>query len=716
MINSTVINTIDTTNVIQVGLAGYIIACILGVLLVAARKPRLWNYTVHSITAVSSLLVALASLYNLLTAHKTTIVLQFSGPLRFLPPLYMVVDPLSSFMAFVVSLVAFYASIFAIGYVDEYYKWPGKLGLLGLCLPSFVGSMILVAFAGDAISFIVSWEVMSVTSFFLILTEFEKAEVRRAGIVYMIYAAFSAICLLAAFALGYAFTDQYVFNAWKLANMTASQAWLIFLLALLGFSAKAGVVPLHSWLPQAHPAAPSHVSALLSGVMVKLAMYGIVRIALDALAPWVSSGWGVIILVLGAISTFYGVALAIIQHDIKRLLAYHTIENIGIIMLGIGVAVSAHALHNYALAVLGIIAGLFHLLNHALFKSLLFLCSGALLHQLHTRDIEMMGGLYNRLRATALAFLIGALGITAVPLFNGFASEWCTYNSLILAIGGLTRNLVVRFASLASILSLSAAGVLAVYCFTKVFGVVFLGVPRTERAKKAHVEPVSMKISYIVPSLMIILLGVAPGLIVVPLASVGATLFGKPISPVEIPMLGMLVKLWDAPSAYIPLLITAAISVVAIITWAYALSKVRYTAITEPFVSGVAYDEEAMAPTPLLYVGTLEDIMSRFYGVKREYVREYAVEHWVSKRVEAIEKPQALLAKLIQKAGFTTVDLAKLPEKLDDMFYAAFRVVGRASVSIAKAITRIQCGSIHVYLLYIYIAFFALLLYYAFIG
>ncbi|HIQ56029.1 MAG TPA: hypothetical protein EYH59_05060 [Pyrodictium sp.] len=669
------------------GLLGYAVACVFGVLL--ARFPRSWNYVVHTLTAISSLLVAVSALYDLVAGHKEIIVVQAPYPLSLLPPLYMVIDPLSAFMALVVSLVALYASIFAIGYVDEYYEHPGKLAILGLCFPSFIASMILVAFAGDVISFVVLWEVMTVTSFLLVLLESERLEVRQAGVVYMVFATFSAVCLLASFALGYMFTGDYVFAAWKTAKLTPFQASLIFVLALLGFSAKAGVVPFHSWLPRAHPAAPSHVSALLSGVMVKLAMYGIVRIALDVLAPWASSTWGTVVLLLGALSTFYGVALAIIQHDIKRLLAYHTIENIGIILLGIGLAISAYAAGNYALAVLGIIAGLFHLINHALFKSLLFLCSGALLHQVHTRDIDEMGGLYRKLKATAFAFLIASLGITAIPLFNGFASEWCAYNSLMLGMSSLP-DLVARFASLLSILSLSAAGVLAVYCFTKVFGVVFLGAPRSEEARHAEEEPLSMKVSYVLPAALIVLLGIVPGVMVNLLSTVGVSLVGKPLVSVETPILGLLVNLWETPSAYIPLIIAASIAIVAIIAWAYALSKTRYTTVTEPFVSGAEYDEKAMNPTPLLYVGTLEDIMSSMYGVRKEYARAFAVEYWVLKSVKVLEKPYALLARLIRRAGLPVVDLEELPERFDDVFYAFFWYIGNTFSKLANIVSKID--------------------------
>ncbi|HIQ55278.1 MAG TPA: hypothetical protein EYH59_01160, partial [Pyrodictium sp.] len=499
--------------------------------------------------------------------------------------------------------------------------------------------------------------------------------------------------------------------------------------------------PFHIWLPRAHPAAPSHVSALLSGVMVKLAMYGIVRVALDVLASWASPSWGIVVLLLGALSTFYGVALAIIQHDIKRLLAYHTIENIGIILLGIGLAISAYATGDYALAVLGVIAGLFHLINHALFKSLLFLCSGALLHQVHTRNIDEMGGLYRKLKATAFAFLIASLGITAIPLFNGFASEWCTYNSLMLGMSNIP-DLLARFASLLSILSLSAAGVLAVYCFTKVFGVVFLGAPRSEEAKHAEEEPLPMKISYILPAALIVLLGILPGTMVDLLSRVGASLVGRPLVSVETPMLGLLVNLWETPSAYIPLIVAASIAIVAIITWAYTLSRTRYTAVTEPFVSGAEYDEKAMMPTPLLYVGTLEDIMSKMYGVKRDYDRVFAIEYWVLKSVRILEKPYAVLARLLRRAGLPTIDLEELPEKFDDVFYAFFWFIGRAFSKFAKTVSKfdsmfyallwpignaisrlvkavprkVQCGSLHVYLFYIYIAFFMLLLYYVLVS
>ncbi len=673
-------------------------------------RPRVWNYVVHGLTAVSSLVIMVLTGYAFATGYTASVAITPPRPLTFFPVVYLTIDPLSSFMILVVALLSFYSSIFAIGYVDHYFTHRGKLAILGLCYPSFIASMILVALAGDVILFLVAWEIMTVTSFFLILTDFEDYRVRRAALTYLVYAVLSAVCLLAAFALGYAVTGSLVFREWRSSTIPPAIAYVIFLLALVGFSAKGGVVPLHSWLPEAHPAAPSHVSALLSGVMVKLAMYGIIRVALDALAPQASVTWGLIVLALGAISTFYGVALAVVQHDVKRLLAYHTIENIGIIMLGIGACICAYAAGLPGLAILGLAAGLFHLINHALFKSLLFLCSGALLHQLHTRDIDRMGGLYRKLRATAIAFLIAALGITAMPMFNGFASEWCTYNALMLTVRDV-GDVAARFAALMSIASLSAAGVLAVYCFTKVYGLAFLGRPRSPEAAEATPEPLPMKLSYILPAALIVGLGLVPGIILQPLSNLGRILLHVRVEPLEVPGLGILVNLWDTPSMFIPLLLACIVGVICIAS-IMRLSSVRYVAVTEPFVSGVAY-EDAMQPTASLYVSTYKELMARLYGVQKVYERDYAVRYWTASRVRVMEVPTATLEAIIRRLGYRIRDVALLPEKLDDLLTALFRLMAKAVTGFARVTTeKLECGRLHVYLAYIYVSFFLLLVYY----
>ncbi len=726
-------------NVLLVGIKAsliiYLSAMTLGAILYS--KPKAWNYTVHALSALASIIAASSSLYALLSNKKLELTIVFPRRLAFLPPFHLVADALSCFMVFVISIVAFYTSIFAVGYVRSYFADRSKLLLLGLCYPSFIASMILVVLSGDAIFFIVFWEIMSITSYFLILTEYEEASVRRASLTYIVYASISGICLLAAFSIGYAATGSLVFEEWRVRGLAPLLACIVFLLCLVGFGAKGGVVPLHSWLPEAHPAAPSHVSALLSGVMVKVAMYGIVRIALDALAPSASLLWGLIILVLGAISTFYGVALALVQHDIKRLLAYHTIENIGIILLGVGIAVSAYPLKMPALAIVGLAAGFFHLLNHALFKSLLFLCSGSLLHGVGTRDIGEMGGLYRRMKATSIAFLIGALGISAMPLFNGFASEWCIYNSLMLTASA-TSIVSLRLASLTSIASLAAAGALVVYCFTKVYGLVFLGRPRSERAFKAEPEPPSMKAAFILPSILIVLLGLAPGLMLKVLAAMGCSLLNYSAHPIQAPLYGVLVALWSKPSAYIPLSIAGVAGVVAFVAWSRA-RLTKYVAITEPFVSGVGY-EDSMYPTADLYTGSFKELMQKLYGVKREYRVEYAVKYWTARKVLVSETPTSMLATILSRMGHKVKSIAQAPEKFDEAFSAFYSLIAKTFMFLSEKITplleygepaayrrlidhwltllslkvtnRIQCGKLNCYIAYIYVAFIILLIYY----
>ncbi|MFZ0527162.1 MAG: proton-conducting transporter membrane subunit, partial [Xanthobacteraceae bacterium] len=337
------------------------------------------------------------------------------------------IDALSAFFLAVVDLGAVTASIFALGYGRHE---PAPLRVLPF-YPAFLAAMSLVTLADDAFTFLVSWEFMSLTSWALVMAHHRVPENVRAGYIYLVMASFGTLALLLAFGLLAGPEGHYAFAQIRAAHPTAGLAALALILALIGSGSKAGLVPLHVWLPLAHPAAPSHVSALMSGVMTKVAVYGFVRIVFD-LAGEPAWWWSMVVLALGGITAVMGVLYALMQHDLKRLLAYHTVENIGIIFIGLGLALAFKTYGMATASALALTAGLLHVFNHSIFKSLLFFGSGAVLTATGERDMEHLGGLIHPMPQTAFVFLVGCTAISALPPLNGFVSEWLTFQAILL--------------------------------------------------------------------------------------------------------------------------------------------------------------------------------------------------------------------------------------------------------------------------------------------
>jgi len=392
---------------------------------------------------------------------------------------HFLIDALSAFFISVVSLGAAAASYFAIGY-GQHEESPSRVLPF---YPTFLGGMTLVVMASDAFSFLVSWEFMSLSSWALVVAHHQDEDNRRAGYIYLVMAVLGALALLLAFGLLAGPDGNYAFDAMRQSARTPLLTSLILALALIGAGSKAGLVPLHVWLPLAHPAAPSHVSALMSGVMTKVAVYAFIRIAFDLASP-LDWWWSMIVLALGGLTSVMGVLYALMQHDLKRLLAYHTVENIGIIFIGLGLALAFRANGLAEAAALALTAALFHVLNHSLFKSLLFFGSGAVLGATNERNMEHLGGLINRMPYTAFAFLAGSAAISALPPLNGFVSEWMTFQAIFLSPALPQWGLKFLVPAVGTLLALSAA--LAAACFVKAFGVTFLGRARTSVAARAH--------------------------------------------------------------------------------------------------------------------------------------------------------------------------------------------------------------------------------------
>jgi hydrogenase-4 component B len=478
--------------------------------LITARSPTLARVVGHGgalLGAIAALTFGLAGLAGASLQLSVPDLLPIGGAV-------FGVDRLSAFFVVVIAVGAIPAALYAIGYTREY---TGKHSLagMGFAFNFFVAAMFLVPLARNALTFLALWELMSLASYFLVITEHERDETLRAGWVYfvMTHAGFAA--LLLGFLLLARATGTMDFPGWSTAaDLDPTTSNLIFVLLALGFGSKAGIIPLHVWLPRAHPAAPSHVSALMSGVMIKLGVYGLVRVAFD----WLGVGplwWGGTILVLGAVSGVLGVLYALLDADLKRLLAYSSVENIGIIMLGLGAAMLFQAHGFPGLAALALVAALYHTLNHAAFKSLLFMGAGAVLQATHTRNMEDLGGLIKRMPQTAVFFLVGSLAIAALPPFNGFISEWLTFQSLLLSfqISAHTVNLIFAL----GVAGLALTSGLAAACFVRAFGITFLALPRSEPARHAGEVAWTMRAAMAVLALACIVLGVAPSLFLSPL-------------------------------------------------------------------------------------------------------------------------------------------------------------------------------------------------------
>jgi hydrogenase-4 component B len=430
------------------------------------------------------------------------------------------IDPLAAFFLVVVNLGGAAASLFALGY-GRHEESPGRVLPF---YPAYLAGMNIVVLSDDAFSFLFAWEFMSLTSWALVVSHHRDAENVRAGYVYLLMAGFGTLAMLLAFGVMAGSSGQYNFEAIRAAPPSGTLATAVLLLAFVGAGSKAGLVPLHAWLPLAHPAAPSHVSGLMSGVMTKVAVYGFVRIVFDLLGPpewW----WSMVVLGVGGPSATLGVLYALMQRDIKRVLAYSTIENIGIVFIGLGLALAFKAEAVNWVAALAFTAALLHIFNHMAFKSLLFFGAGSVLNATGERDMEKLGGLIHRMPQTAFAMLVGCVAISALPPFNGFVSEWLTFQAILLSPQLPSWTLKLIIPANGGLLALAAA--LAAACFVKLYGVSFLGRPRNPVAAVAQeTDRWSLAALYLL-ALLCLVAGIFPGLFIDSLAPVARSMVGN---------------------------------------------------------------------------------------------------------------------------------------------------------------------------------------------
>jgi len=499
-----------------------VIWIVLGVIgLACMRVPRIIPGAVFPAGALVSLALAATGLWAI-SAPPSSAILPAGLPDL---PFHVRLDALSGFFLLLLGGVSFGISLFAAGYFRG--TEARTLGQLTLQYHVFLASMAFVLIADDAYLFMVTWESMALSSYFLVTTEHHDEQNRKAGFIYLLIAHIGALGILLCFGVLHGGHGDYTFTALRAADLGGYWATVAFLLAFFGFGAKAGMLPLHVWLPEAHPAAPSPVSALMSGIMLKTAIYGMVRVIFDLLGG-IRWEWGLTVLLFGAATSLFGVLFALMQHDLKRLLAYHSVENIGIILIGIGLSMVFIGSGHPVAGALGLIAGLYHTLNHAVFKGLLFLGAGAILKSTGIRNLNEMGGLIRYMPQTALYFLVGALAISALPPLNGFVSEWLTFQASLQApqlASSVVRSLVPIVAAV-----LALSGALTGMCFVKVYGIAFLGQHRHEFTVKPREASAWERAGMLWLTIACFALGLLPVFVIGELSKVSLALTGTGLS------------------------------------------------------------------------------------------------------------------------------------------------------------------------------------------
>ena len=466
-----------------------------------ARALRVLATPLFGFAGLAALAGGLTALFQESTA---TLILPFGLPWL---PWHLRLDALAGFFLSVIGVVSMAVGVYAPAYVRDFERGQNSLIALGGFTGLFLTGMLLVVLADDAFLFMVAWEVMSLSSYFLVAFQHQHAANRRAAFLYLLMAHIGGLAILLGYGVLASFGDGFSFDAMRAASLPPMWATVAFVLAFIGFGMKAGLVPLHAWLPEAHPVAPSHISALMSGVMLKVAVYGFIRFVFDLIGD-IQWQWGVVVLTIGSISALMGVLLAIVQNDMKRLLAYSSVENLGIIFMALGLALIFIGSNHSGLGALAFVAALYHALNHAMFKSLLFLGAGAVLHSTHERDLEQMGGLLRRMPWTGLFFLVGCISISALPPFNGFVSEWLVFQAALQTWtldSGVLRSLIPIAAAI-----LALTGALVAATFVKLYGIAFLGRARSRHVRRARKAPFGMRAGLGWLAALCLLLGVLP--------------------------------------------------------------------------------------------------------------------------------------------------------------------------------------------------------------
>jgi hydrogenase-4 component B len=597
------------------------------------------------------------------------------------------IDPLSAWFTLTLAILAFAVSIYSFGYLRP-MQATRNLGALGFFYNLLLLALALVFTAADAYFFLVAWELMAIAAFCLVTFEHEKPETRSAAIVFMIMSHAGTGLLLAAFLLLASFAGKLDFASFHLlaSKLPPTEQGVVFLLFFAGFGVKAGIVPLHVWLPDAHPVAPSNISALMSGIVIKTGIYGMARVFFDFFGPpelWA----GTMVLAVGVVTALVGVLYALQEHDLKRLLAYHSIENIGIIVMGFGAALMFRTLGYPNLAAIAIVGGLYHTLNHAIFKGLLFLAAGSVVQSTRTRNMEQMGGLIRRMPATALFFLIGAVAISGLPPLNGFVSEWLTYQALLAGFGTTHSLTRLMFPIAGSLLALTAA--LAAVCFVKAFGIPFLALPRSDQAAAAKECAPSMQFGMGLLAAACFILGLGATWILPVFDPITQQILGVPMSPWYIAR-GIALQAGSTRSGSVS---PAGIALVFIVLTAVAALLVGWRLRRARVVTGPAWDcglpglTADNEYTATAFSKPLRLIFSAFYRPRREIHPEYEVSPYY---------PSAIRFE------------SEIEPAFEKHVYGPLKAW---TFGLAHRMRAIQAGSIHAYLTYIFVTLILLLLF-----
>ncbi len=589
------------------------------------------------------------------------------------------IDPLSSYFILAISAIGFIAAIYSLGYTKLYVN-KRDTRFLGFTYNLFLLSMLLVVTANNALVFMIVWELMTVVSFFLVIFEHENPACIKAGIVYIVMAHIGSALLAVAFFILTAYTGSFSFDDIRLvgANVPAIYKNIVFFLIIIGFGIKAGIFPLHLWLPMAHPAAPSNVSMIMSGVMIKTAIYGFIRFYFEFLPPcppW----WGFTVLVVGSVSAILGIMYALMEHDLKRLLAYSSVENIGIILIGIGLSMAFKSYNLITLSSFAMIAGLYHLINHSVFKCLLFGCAGNIYYSTHIKNIEELGGLIKRLYITAPLFLVGTLSISTIPPLNGFISEWLLFQSIL--NGFYIPSVIIKVITVICGAVVALSGALAATCFIKAFGISFLALPRSEHAQKAKEVPLPMLISMGVLAAMCIFMGLFPVKIMMTINHVNKHLLGTDIMGTIISYDWLQTRSIHTSFTGLSPKSTTVLGLILLGITFGVLTMIRpgFTKkIYETWTCGIS-PESRLEYTATAFTKPFKIIFSNLYRPRREINTTYSVPKYFVKSITYI---------------------GEITPIFENYFYTP---ISRYVLNISNRVRWVHTGSIHIYLAYIFV-------------
>ncbi|HVN74439.1 MAG TPA: proton-conducting transporter membrane subunit [Methanoregula sp.] len=604
-------------------------------------------------TILASVFLAATALYTLLTDQTTVFTIYQPLPVI---PISFAIDRIAAFFLLIIAFVAGCVATYSLEYF-EHLRGGARRNVLCAALNIFILAMMLVVASASTISFLFFWELMAASSFFLVMYEYDAEETGKAGIFYFVMTQLSTLFVMFGIIVLFAMTGSFA-----MAPLGAASSPLVtvaFLSLLAGFSVKAGIIPFHKWLPYAHPASPSPISALMSGVMLKIAVYGLIRFLLFVFQPDIR--WGILILAAGTASAVLGVIYALKEHDVKAMLAYSSIENVGIIFVGIGLSIILSAAGFPFLATISLLGALFHALNHALFKSLLFLTSGSVVHATQTRDIEHMGGLAHRMPYTSALFFIGAVSIAALPPFNGFASELMIFSAFFSSVAAVDPLLkVLLFISLALF---ALASALSMACFVKGFGSIFLALPRSGESERAHEVPFLMLAAPAVLAAGCVILGLFPLQLI--------ALAGYPPFIPDMLLVGLLL-LGMAGITYIVIHFTAS----------------REVRVSETWGCGTPSQQPATEYSGHGFSEPIDIIFKSIYRTRTKNERTF------------FDRMNCIFAE-----GTAEIRLMKIFEEY------LYLPLARTSVRISGGISRFQNGCLDTYLLYVFVTVVVLIVF-----